>query len=45
MDDLENERIFFEIRELVKEINSVKTGVNNYCLLVKQMILSASMAN
>lgn len=43
--DLSNEKIVLEIRELVNEIDSVKDEINIYCTLMKQIFLSGSNEN
>lgn len=43
--DLNNEKIVLEIKELINEIDSVKNEINVYCSLMKQMFLSSSCEN
>lgn len=45
INNLDNESIVIEIRELISDINSVKQEVDIYCELVKQIILSGSCNN
>lgn len=43
--DLKNEKIVLEIKELITGIDSVKNEINIYCDLMKQMFLSESSNN
>lgn len=45
MIDLENEKIVFEVRSLIKGMNKVKNEVDVYCELMKQIFLSESLEN
>lgn len=45
IDDLQDEDIVQEIKELIAGIDSVKNEVNLYCDLVKQIFLSGSNRN
>lgn len=45
INDLKDEKIVFEIRELVKGIDLAKEEINIYCDLMKQMFLSCSIEN
>lgn len=43
--DLKNEKVVLEIKELIAEIDSVKNEISIYCDLMKQMFLSSSNEN
>lgn len=43
--DLKNEKIVLEIKELIKGIDSVKNEISIYCDLMKQIFLSSSNEN
>lgn len=43
--DLKNEKVVLEIKGLIAGIDSVKSEINVYCDLMKQMFLSSSREN
>lgn len=43
--DLKNEKVVLEIKELIAGIDSVKNEISIYCDLMKQMFLSGSNEN
>lgn len=43
--DLKNEKIVIEIRELVQGIDSFKEEIDNYCEFMKEMFLNTSGKN
>lgn len=43
--DLKNEKVAVEIRELLNEVNKVQEEIGVYCDLMKQMFLSGSSKN
>ncbi|MEI8128133.1 MAG: hypothetical protein WCG95_00820 [bacterium] len=45
LNNLDDEKIVLEIRELVAGIDSIKNDVNIYCDLMKQIFLSGSNKN
>ena len=45
LNNLDDEKIIIEIRELVAGINSIKNDVDIYCDLMKQIFLSGSNKN
>ncbi len=45
LNNLDDEKIVLEIRELVAGINSIKNDVDIYCDLMKQIFLSGSNKN
>lgn len=45
INDLQNEKIILEIKDLVNDVNNVKEEINVYCHLMKQIFLSGSGQN
>lgn len=45
LDNLKNEEIVVEVKNLIENINNFKDEANIYCDLMKQMFLSASNCN
>lgn len=45
INDLGNEEIILEIKELINCVDDAKQGINMYCELVKQLLLQASGQN
>lgn len=45
IDNLNNETIVIEIRNLLNDANKVKEEIDVYCELMKQMFLSTSSKN
>ncbi|MFA7657856.1 MAG: hypothetical protein WCY19_00310 [Candidatus Gastranaerophilaceae bacterium] len=45
INNLENEKIILEIKDLIKGIDTVKEEINVYCDLIKQLFLSESSNN
>lgn len=45
VNDLQNEKIILEIKDLVNDVNNVKEEINVYCNLMKQIFLSGSGQN
>lgn len=43
--NLSEEKIVMEIRDLINDIDNVKENIDNYCEFLKQMFLSGSGRN
>lgn len=43
--DIDDEKLIFEIKGLILEIDTIKDEINIYCDLVKQMFLKNSTEN
>ncbi len=45
LNNLDDEKVVTEVRELIEDINAMKSEINIYCDLMKQIFLSGSTKN